>query len=367
MIKQPLKIGFIGLGLIGGSLAKSMRHYFGSSNIVAYDKNKESLALALMEKTIDVSCEGIDDNFSGCDYIFLCAPVSFNSAYLKQVQEYVTGDCILSDVGSVKSAIHEEVERLGLNSHFIGGHPMTGSEKSGYSNSKYTLFENAYYILTPTKEVALSSIATLKDILTTIKALPHVLDYAEHDKVTGIISHLPHILAATLVDFVAEADGKEEVMKPLLAGGFRDITRIASSSPTMWQQICLQNSEYITSILDDYISSLCSTRDLIKNKNNSEIYRLFEEARDYRNSVGDGTIGAIKKYYAIYCDIIDETGGIASIANILAENKINLKNIGIVHNREFEEGVLRIEFYEGKSSKAAVDLLQKHRYVVYEY
>ena len=124
------KIGFIGLGLIGGSIAKAIRQYYPDYDIIAFDKNKESLALAIQEGTIHTSCSSIDDNFRGCNYIFLCAPVTYNAAYLSQLKDLLDENCILTDVGSVKTSIHEEVIRLGMEANFIGGHPMAGSEPS---------------------------------------------------------------------------------------------------------------------------------------------------------------------------------------------------------------------------------------------
>lgn len=155
-------------------------------------------------------------------------------------------------------------------------------------------------------------------------------------------------------------------MKALAAGGFKDITRIASSSPVMWQQICLKNSENISQILGEYIEALSHAKDLVDEGNEPALYALFENSKDYRNSMPNGSAGPIKKQFALYCDIIDETGGIATIATILASNNISIKNIGIIHNREFEEGVLRIEFYDEDSANKASVLLQKYRYVIYE-
>lgn len=228
------KIGFIGLGLIGGSIAKAIRQYFPDCEIVAFDKDKGTLALATQESIIDVAATTIDDNFANCNYLFLCAPVSCNTAYLKQIARYINEDSILTDVGSVKTSIHEEVHALGLDAYFIGGHPMAGSEKSGYVNSKAMLLENAYYILTPSDTVPLEKVQKYTEFVTVLKALPVTLGYKEHDYITGTISHLPHIIAASLVNFVKESDTEEEWMKHLAAGGFKDITRIASSSPTMW-------------------------------------------------------------------------------------------------------------------------------------
>lgn len=360
------KIGFVGLGLIGGSMAKAIRQYYPDYEIIAFDKNKETLALATQESVIDVACSSIDDNFDNCKYIFLCAPVSYNTSYLKQLKPHIDKDCILTDVGSVKVSIHKEIISLDMEEQFIGGHPMAGSEKSGFVNSKAILIENAYYIVTPTRKVSQEHVNAYVSFIESLKALPIKLNYEEHDYITGAISHLPHIIASALVKFVKDNDSKDELMKNLAAGGFKDITRIASSSPTMWQHICLKNRDNIVEILDKYIALLEGAKKDVANGNEQDIYTFFETSKNYRNSIPDGSSGPIKRMYAVYCDIIDEAGGIASIATILAANNINLKNIGIVHNREFEEGVLRIEFYDEASSKKAVEVLQKYRYIVYE-
>lgn len=243
---------------------------------------------------------------------------------------------------------------------------MAGSEKSGYSNSKAMLIENAYFILTPTDQVAREKVEAYEKFVESLKALPVILDYRVHDQITGTISHLPHIIASTLVNFVKTHDTKDEMMKNLAAGGFKDITRIASSSPVMWQNICLKNKDNIVKILDQYIDSLEDFKEAVEREDDLDLYTRFESSRNYRNSMPSSSAGPIKKSFAVYCDIIDEAGGIAAIATILASNNISIKNIGIVHNREFEEGVLRIEFYDEDSSKRAVGLLQKFRYIVYE-
>lgn len=362
----PEKIGFIGLGLIGGSIAKAVRQYYPDCEIIAFDKNKETLALAVQEGTIHISCSSIDDNFRHCSYIFLCAPIAYNTAYLSQVKQYVDDSCILTDVGSVKTSIHREVAALGLEASFIGGHPMAGSEKSGFVNAKAHLIENAYYILTPSARVPKEKVEAYRDFIESLRALPILLDYEEHDHITGTISHLPHIIASCLVNFVKDTDDKAELMKMLAAGGFKDITRIASSSPVMWQQVCLKNRDNIADILGQYIEALSQAKRWVEEGAEESLYSMFESSRDYRNSMPNSSAGPIKKQFALYCDIIDEAGGIATIATILASNNISIKNIGIVHNREFEEGVLRIEFYDEDSSGRAFSLLQKYRYVVYE-
>ena len=360
------KIGFIGLGLIGGSIAKAIRQYYPDYEIVAFDKNKESLALATQESMIDVAATTIDNNFQNCNYIFLCAPVAYNTAYLKQLTEYLNDDCILTDVGSVKGIIHKEVERLGMESRFIGGHPMAGSEKTGFEASSDRLIENAYYIITPSGEVALERLTDFTEMISSLGAIPMVLTSEEHDFITAGVSHLPHIIASALVNLVNMLDSDQEYMKTIAAGGFRDITRIASSSPIMWEQICVENNQNISNVLDDYIRLLVQIKCFVDNKDSRSLYQMFASSRDYRDSIDVVDNGLLKKAYVLYLDIADEAGGIATIATILAMEKISIKNIGIIHNREFEEGVLKIEFYDGISMEKGAALLKKRNYIVYE-
>ena len=133
----------------------------------------------------------------------------------------------------------------------------------------------------------------------------------------------------------------------------------------MWQQICLENREMISGVLDEYIRLLVQARCWVDNGDSDELYRMFSDSRDYRDSLPDSSKGMLQKEYTLYCDIYDEAGGIATIATLLAMNNINIKNIGIVHNREFEEGVLRIEFYEEDALKKSDKVLRERNYRVH--
>lgn len=363
--KHMKTIGFIGLGLIGGSIAKAVRKFHPDAHLLACDLNRDSLAEALSSNVIDGICEEKDERFRNCDYIFLCAPVEHNLNALEMLKDIISPSCILTDAGSVKGIIHDEVERLGLSSHFIGGHPMAGSEKSGYAFSSERLLENAYYILTP-GGASLQKIGEFTEFISSLGAVPMVLTAAEHDFITAGVSHLPHIIASTLVNLVSFLDNDAHYMKTIAAGGFRDITRIASSSPEMWQQICLENRENISNVLDDYIRLLIQVRCSVDNGEAEQLYQMFANSKDYRDSIDVADNGLIRKSHVLYLDIADEAGGIATIATILAMDKISIKNIGIIHNREFEEGVLKIEFYEEESLERGAALLRKRNYVIHE-
>ena len=359
-------IGFIGLGLIGGSIAKAIRKFHPDYHILAYARHKETLAAALNSGVIDGVLEKEDERYKTCDYIFLCATVEYNIEYLKYLKTVISDSCIITDAGSVKGPIHEAVEKLEMDHCFIGGHPMAGSERSGFSNSSDHLLENAYYILTPGGQVSLNKLTAFSELVDSLGAIPMVLTAEEHDFITAGVSHLPHIIASSLVNLVSALDNDAEYMKTIAAGGFRDITRIASSSPVMWQQICLENTKNISTVLDEYIRMLIQIRCSVDNKDADQLYQLFAASRDYRDSIDVTSSGLITKAYVLYLDIVDEAGGIATIATILAMDNISIKNIGIIHNREFEQGVLKIEFYEEDAMKRGAALLKKRNYIVYE-
>ena len=360
------KVGFIGLGLIGGSIARKMKENNPKVSIIATAGHQKTIEDAFGLGLIDNNELLELNSFKDCDVIFLCAPVNKNIEYLTQLKDIIKDDCIITDVGSTKTQIHEKVIELGLERNFIGGHPMAGSEKTGLSNASETLLENAYYIITPTTKSPSPAVEELTGLVRSLGAIPLVLGYEQHDYATAAISHLPHVIAYSLVNLVRESDDENEIMKTIAAGGFKDITRIASSSPVMWENICLSNQEQILKLLDNYIHTLEVMRTNIADADSPALLDAFTAAKDYRDSITITAKGALKNVYELYLDLIDETGGIATVATILASNNLSIKNIGIIHNREFEGGVLRLEMYDGESLALAVALLKKHHYTIYE-
>ncbi len=361
---QNNTFGFIGLGLIGGSIAKALRLAYPECTIIAYDISGSALQAA-REDVVNTVYSGITEAFGTCDIIFLCTPVDYNAGYLKQIMSIKKDTCIITDVGSVKKTIHDVVRDLNLGGCFIGGHPMAGSEHSGYASSRAGLLENAYYILTPGDSVSYTNVERMQQLIKAIGAIPIVMSQEKHDKVTAAISHLPHMAAYALVNLIEQSDDEEETMKMIAAGGFKDITRIASSSAVMWQQICGENKEELVAFMNAYIDTLSSLRDKIAGENTSYLLDYFKDAKDYRDSFDDVISGPIKRSYRVAVSIPDEAGIIAKISGMFAKDGINLKNMGIVHNREFEEGVLRIEFYDEASLKRAVSILRDENYTIF--
>ena len=359
------KVGFIGLGLIGGSIAKKMKADHPDIHIYATAHHEETVKEAYREGLIDNDTLLPLTAFHDCDIIFLCAPVQRNLDYLSELKDIIQKDCYITDVGSTKTEIHEEVIRLGLEANFIGGHPMTGSEKTGILAADKTLLENAYYIITPTAITPQSDVEDFREFIRSLGSIPLILDYKTHDYSTAAISHLPHMIACSLVNLVQQIDDDNETMKSIAAGGFKDITRIASSSPVMWQNICASNREQILVLMDKYTALLSRLRSYIEASDEQALLDFFQSAKDYRDSLSLPNIKTESTYYELFVDLPDETGGIAKVSRILADAGISIKNIGIVNNREFEEGILHISFADERSRSKAKELLDAQGYTTH--
>lgn len=360
---KHLELGFIGFGLIGGSIARALKRQKLDISVKVYTRRQNpDLETGVREGIIDELLYDMDERLSTCDIIFLCAPVLKNLDFLPILKPLIKQDCILTDVGSVKHNICERARELGLAGQFIGGHPMAGSEKTGYANSTDILLENAYYLLTPLPENAPEDVALMKELVGFTGANCVVLPSEDHDRITAAISHVPHIIAVTLVNMVRSNDNEEENMKAFAAGGFKDITRIASSSPEMWQDICLANGESIDYFLSYFQEQLQQFRKMISGQDGASIQKEFHTAGDYRNSIPTKKSSVIARSYDLFVNIDDRAGAIATIATILSVNGISIKNIGIIHNREYMDGVMKLELYNEEDAHTARHLLEQNRY-----
>lgn len=359
-------IGFIGLGLIGGSIARKIKQVHPDTTIMAYMRTRSTLEDAKNDGIVDIILDGVDEKLHDCDMIILCTPVSFNSDYLKAIRPFLKPNCIVTDVGSTKTSIHETVIELGMEKYFVGGHPMAGSERTGYACSKASLLENAYYVITPTSKTSKDQVDTMIQFASDQCAIPLVLDYKNHDYAVAAISHVPHVIASSLVNLVSQSDFEDGTMKKIAAGGFKDITRIASSSPVMWEQILFTNRDNIVELLEKYKTLIDQTITGLKENNHENIYHIFDASGKYRNSISDIKGSAtMNPEYSLCCDIPDQPGAISVLATLLSFENISIKNIGINHNREHMAGTIKIEFHDQSSCEKAAICLEYHHYTVY--
>lgn len=281
------KLGFIGFGLIGGSVAHAIRELYPEAEIMAYNyyetKPHPRLNMALEDGVLSRVTTKLED-FSQCDAIFLCAPVKTNVEYLKRLTPHLSPDCMLTDVGSVKGDIVAAIREAGLTKQFIGGHPMTGSEKIGYEYSTSKFFINKYYVLTPLADTKPEYIQWMKQFIHAVGSYCMILDPKKHDAVVAGISHVPHVISAALVNSVAALDD-DNTYGLLAAGGFHSVTRISSSSPEMWQNICESNKEEILTFLDQFTDSIADFRQIIEQEDSDALRTLFANAKAYRDHI----------------------------------------------------------------------------------
>lgn len=365
-----MHIGIVGLGLIGGSIAKAIKNFHvQNSCIIGYDTNTNNLQAAYDEGMIDVMARHLDSSFSNCSVVFICTPVDHMKTVVSNLLPYLPNDCILTDVGSTKYHIMKDLEPVlstyDKRIYYVGGHPMTGSEKFGYAASHAHLFENAYYMLTPLGDTPDFILFILQKLIERMGGIPLVLSATYHDYVTAHISHLPHIIASSLVHLVKENDGEASYLHTLAAGGFKDLTRIASSNADIWTSICLTNKVQIQKVFNHYLSILQKFLNCLENDSENELYSFFNTARLYRNTFSEGASTDLSKNFSLHIDAKDEPGIIAKLATLLSEHHINIKNLSVMSDREFDVGVIKILFANKTDLLLAAEILSQHHYTLY--
>ena len=351
-----LKIGIIGLGLMGGSIAKCLSKKDVVEKIVAYDKNLEDLKIAKSEKIITDYTTTIDSNFSNLDYIFVCVPVSYTANVVKELLPYLSQKCLVTDIGSTKKTIVTELEKLDIN--YVGTHPMVGKEKSGLAYADSHLYDNAYFLITKTDKTKVENIKKIKDVILLLNAKPYVIPLERHDAIVSAISHVPHILASTLVNMASNLEDEDNNLRTLAAGGFKDITRIASSGPQMWQNICLENSDEILKKIQGFKASLNTIEQNIINKNSDNIYKFLESAKNFRDSVD-----TMKKDNEIIMKIQNTPGELQKVISILAENSLNIRNLSIQDDIDEKHGTLKLYFDNIDKKDLAYSVLKKENMI----
>lgn len=287
--------------------------------------------------------------------MFLCAPISRILAQLPDVIEHVPEGCVITDVGSTKRALVQRAEEVGRTDvHFVGGHPMAGSEKSGVGAADPFLFENALYVITPAQGVPDEPVDALIQLVRAIGARPMRMDAETHDRVAAAVSHLPQMMATTLVSLVGRLNEADGLPLQMAAGGFRDLTRIASSPFAMWRDICQTNSAPIRDMLNAYIDALTVVRDKIDQESLADD---FAYANEIRSAIPKDSKGFLHPLYEVLLVVEDKPGIIGDVATRLAQAQINIEDIEVLKVREGEGGTIRMGFGKKADAEASVQLL----------
>ncbi|MCK7552449.1 bifunctional prephenate dehydrogenase/3-phosphoshikimate 1-carboxyvinyltransferase [Marinobacter goseongensis] len=277
------RVAVIGLGLIGGSLAKAVRMNGLAEMVVGTDKREDELSLGVELGVVDEAVGSIADAVTGSDLVVLAVPVRATRAVLEAIKPHLSADAVLTDVGSTKTSFVQDVQAVfgTLSPRVIPGHPIAGSEKSGIRAANPELFANHKVILTPADDVDAAGLARLKALWEGCGATVLTMSVAYHDEVLAATSHLPHLIAFSLVDTLAGEDENLDIFR-YAAGGFRDFTRIAASDPVMWHDIFLSNRDAVLRVIDHFTHDLDQLRTAIADQDSATLLRVFSRAKAAR-------------------------------------------------------------------------------------
>ena len=355
-------IYIVGLGLIGASMALGIKRDHPDYEILGYNRSKPSRDIALERGMIDRATDDFASFAPLADIIILTLPIKQTIAFIQELASLGLKEGVLiSDAGSTKSAIVNSAEEnfAGKSVRFIGGHPMAGSHKTGAASADVNLFENAYYIFTPSSLTTSDTLEEMKSLLSGLHARFIEIDAEEHDKVTSQVSHFPHILASGLMEQTALYAQEHELAGRFAAGGFRDMTRIAESEPGMWTSILLSNRETIIERIEDFKGRLDEISQAIRDEDEGQIWDFFNQAREQRQAMEIHKRGGVDSSYDLFVDIPDEEDVILRILELLRGT--SLVNIHInEENREDVHGILQISFKNAQDLERAEHVITEN-------
>jgi len=353
-IKFMKNISIFGLGLIGGSLAKAVKNFNSSYSISGYDV-KEISGLALQERVIDTVLNS-EEEAGNSDIVFLCLPTELSFRVFSKITPLLKKDSIITDVCGVKGIFEEKWRSMKSLGMYVGGHPMAGKEVGGYENSDPLLFQNAVYILSDNK-INNENYNTLLEIIKGIGARIKFLNPFLHDEIVANVSHLPQLVSIALVNAVSE--DSDINFLDFAAGGFRDMTRIASSDYNIWEPVIKNNKTSILQALSKFNLAMIEIIDLMMKDDLVSLKKLFEAAGRKRDEIPKNTKGFLNPLFDLYVYVKDEPGVLSKLTTVLYENSINIKDIELLKIREGAGGTFRISFNTSETAEKAKRLIEK--------
>ncbi len=319
----------VGVGLIGGSIGQRLRE--AGWRVVGRDRSPECLERALAVGAIESIAP--DGFVADIDLTFVATPVGAIADEVALALQDTAG--LVTDVGSVKTPLLT----LMSNSRFIGGHPMAGSEQEGVEGARLDLFEGRTWVLTPIDTTDDDALATVRGVVSGFGAEVVSLPPERHDSMVAIVSHVPHLTAASLMGLADERSSEHRGLLRLAAGGFRDMTRIAASHPGIWPDICAENRDAIVAELDRLLSTLSSVREIVENGDREALVAVLERARNARLAL-PARFARAEDLAELRIPVADQKGALAGITMIATELDISIADIEIAHSVEGDEGVV---------------------------
>ncbi|MFW6113458.1 MAG: prephenate dehydrogenase/arogenate dehydrogenase family protein [Actinomycetota bacterium] len=334
--------GIVGTGLIGGSLGMALREEGSVGKVLGYDEEAGMLEEAVRRGAVEAAADGLVDIAERCDLICVAVPVRSIPRVIASLAGSLKPGTTVSDVGSVKeTVVKAAVDIIPGQCHFIGGHPLTGSEQRGVEFADPMLLKEAYYVLTPTGECDAEAYSRLHTLLTSIGARVIAMEPGQHDRAMSVVSHLPHIMATSLMN-LALGRAEEYPLLRLAAGGFRDMTRIAASSSSIWLDILMENREAVEESLEECVDTMRRIADMLEEGREEKLVEWMEEASSGRQNLAPVLRESLARMYDITLSVEDRPGVISDVTLTVGEMGVNIEDIELVHPLESGRGLLRL-------------------------
>ena len=320
------KANVFGLGLIGGSLALALAD--AGYEVGGHDSDKSKIDIALEREII--SFPGL---YSDAEVTFVATPVGTVAQAVTESLDLTTG--VVTDVGSVKASISSQIS----DPRFVPGHPMAGSELDGLDGADASMFAGAVWVLTPSSNSSDTAFAVVAELVAKFGAEIVAMDAEQHDDLVAVVSHVPHLAAATLMRIADNRSEEHMALLRLAAGGFRDMTRIASGRPGIWLDICEQNKTSIVRGLDALILGLTDMRDVVAASDRDGLLSRLEQARRARMNLPTGA-GSVEDLAEVRIPIPDRPGAAADVFTLSGELGVNIYDFEVVHSAEGDRGIM---------------------------
>jgi len=345
-----VRVAVVGVGLIGGSIGLAARSRLGAT-VAGYDPDRRVGAAAVARGAVNEVAASVADAVAGAELVFVAAPVGHLPGAIGDALAAAPADCAVSDVGSTKRAIVGGLD----GPRFIGGHPLAGAETAGVQNARADLFDGAIWYLVPGPSTSGALYERLHRALAGIGAQPAAIDAEVHDRVMASVSHLPHVFANVLVAQAARALGDGEDV-PATGPSFRDATRVAGASSTIWPDIYLSNRDALVTLIDEAQRRLAAVRDALARADRGEIERWNDAARADRDALlGAGLAGGPVR--ELRAAVTDRPGVVAEIALALGRANINIVDIALSPSRDGSQGVVALWVRGAEQAQRATELI----------
>ena len=365
-MEKKINVTIVGIGLIGASLGMALLRS-GKYHVMGVVRRREAIEEAIQLKAIHEGTVDMQEGVKNADIIVVATPVGSIAPITRQILQLKQDPVIITDVGSVKANIIKEITPyLAAGQYFLGGHPMAGGEKQGMSAADPFLLQNAVYCLTPTADTPEFVLERVKEMVLVTGA--HILELEPeiHDHFVAGVSHLPHLVAAILVNTVADLEAKKPGLLNLAAGGFRDTTRIASGDPLLWRDIFLSNQDQVIQVLKSFMQQTAELLTILENADDKGLVDKLTNAARVRQQIPQRSKGFLAPLSEIVVVVQDRPGAIHEVLTWLAQAQINIKDIEILRVREGEGGTLRLALENDQAMENSTKILREKGFTVYQ-